>query len=152
MLLIAAEPGAALELWRMSGVEGSHGCIRARSGGGGRELHAGIKPWKGDASDEGCSSAAVASERVVRRDASCGDGLRACVRVRVCVCVYVPSVRLGSCDRAATATATGHSHGSVNCSCARRASLRSFRCAARASIVEGVRSLKGYQKEEKKQE
>lgn len=114
----------------MRGVEGSHGSSVATLGDSVRGLRGRMKLSKGIGKDEGCISAAVARARVSCR----GDGERGdrCL---------LESCEAGAMGRkvAAHRICAGQSHGSVNCShnCVgdRKASRRSFRRAARASIL-----------------
>jgi hypothetical protein len=92
------------------------------------------KGLKGSDEGGGCSSAAVASERVSCREDS--DGRR-CRRSLFESCVFVAPIE-GTCELVLRESA-GQSHGSVNWServvGVLKASLRSFRPAARASIL-----------------
>lgn len=82
----------------------SHDDKRARSGDGTRGPHACMKPSKGAGEDCGCSSADVASERVLCRDDR--DGLRCLLESCVAAVIDLTFEVCRSC--------AGHSHGNVN--------------------------------------
>ena len=154
----ARSSGVVCESWSCttSGLDVSHAVSRESEGEGMPEDHACISP----SSDCGAcgSSAVVTSERVVVEVES--DGRRCCcirrasrVLVCVCGCGWVAGVLLegegkgegeGACERCrscCTAQSRGSVDGSANVSARRvgvrnaTASLRSFRVAARASIM-----------------
>lgn len=127
--------GGSLASRRMSGVAGSQGSSRAMRGDCAlRELQGCTRPSKATAGVCACwTSACVARERVsCRGDSAPCRGRRASGVVVVVVVVAGPTL-------AAHRICAGQSQGSVNCSAScvgdRKASLRSFRRAARASML-----------------
>jgi hypothetical protein len=124
---------SASESRTTSGFDGSHCGRRDSSGDCIWRPHCCVKGLKGSDEGGGCSSAAVARERVSCREDS-ED--RRCRRGLFESCVFVAAIE-GKFELFRRESA-GQSHGSVNWSESvvgvLKASLRSFRPAARASI------------------
>lgn len=102
--------GSATDSCMTSKLDEFQGCNRASSGDWVGAFHACMKESKGD---DGRTSVVVARERVDRR----GDGERRRTRLGSDVCVRAGVESELVCDDVLRSSA-GHSHGSVNRSCA----------------------------------